>query len=273
MFWNKKKSEVSFEEILLDSSNLPSFNVGRMEGRIELPLSTRSIYGVAILFVVVVCAFSAQLFKLQVIEGAEFAEKSERNRLDETLIIAERGPIYDRTGKLIAWNERDQTGEYSFPVRAYADIDGIGQLIGYVSYPQKDSAGFYYRMEYIGRNGVEEAFNESLSGVNGERFVEVNAHGDVISESAITEQVPGSELRISIDADLSETMYKLIATTTQQNGFRSGAGAIIDVETGELIALTSFPSYDPEVLADGDDVERIASYNSDTRYPYHLARS
>lgn len=267
-FRTKKKPEISFEEILLDSSNLPSFNVNRMEGRIELPLSEKSMYAVGGIFVLVALIFFGQIFKLQIIEGEELTKKGEQNRLDRALIVAERGIVYDRNGELIAWNERDQTGEYGFPVRAYADLRGMGQLIGYVSYPQKDKRGFYYRTEYIGRNGVEETYNTLLSGTNGERFVETNAHGEVISENVVEEQIPGAELHLSIDSGLSQEMYDLIATTTETNGFRSGAAAMMDIDTGEIIALTSFPSYDPEVLADGDDAALIRSYNNDPRFPY-----
>ena len=63
-------------------------------------------------------------------------------------------------------------------------------------------------------------------------------------------------------------MYNIIATSTAQAGFRSGAGAIMDIHTGELIALTSYPSYDPEVMADGDDVALIEAYNNDERLPF-----
>lgn len=267
-FRKKRREEVSFEEILLDASNLPSFNTGRMEGRIELPLSFRSIYGVGILFTIVAFVFLGQLFKLQVIEGAALTKKGEQNRLESAIIIAERGPVYDRRGEPVIWNELDASGQYGFPVRAYTDKFGLGQLLGYVSYPQKDKAGFYFRTEYVGRNGIEEAYDEMLKGKNGKQLVEVNAHGQVLSGNVVSGQTPGASLTLSVDAGLSEMMYNIIATTTFQNGFRSGAGAIMDVETGEIIALTSFPSYDPEVLADGDDRALIKSYNDDTRFPY-----
>lgn len=267
-FYRKKREEVSFDEILLDASNLPSFNVGRMEGRIELPLSHKSIIGVGVIFICIAIVFIGQLFKLQVIEGALLAEKSLYNSLDTALIVAERGIVYDRNGELIAWNEIDETGQYDFPVRAYTNRRGFGQLIGYVSYPQKDASGFYFRTDYIGRNGVEEAYENILHGQNGKQLVEVNAHGEVISENVVDVPVPGEEITLSLDAELSEVMHDLIATTTMQNGFRSGAGAIMDVHTGEIIALTSYPSYDPEVLADGDDVALIAEYNNDSRFPF-----
>jgi len=267
-FQKKRKAEISFDEILLDASNLPSFNVGRMEGRIELPLSRKSIIGVGVIFIGVCIAFVVQLYTLQIIEGATLAEKSEHNSLAKALIVAERGIVYDRRKELVAWNEIDVTGQYDFPVRAYTDRRGFGQLIGYVSYPQKDSSGVYFRTEYLGRNGIEEAYESLLHGKNGEQLVEVNVHGEVISENVIDGPVPGIEVTLSLDAELSEVMHDLIATTTIQNGFRSGAGAIIDVHTGEIIALTSYPSYDPEVLADGDDVDLIQSYNDDKRFPF-----
>ncbi len=268
LFRKRKKSEISFDEILLDSSNLPSFNTGRMEGRIELPLAERNIYVVGGIFVCIVLVFFLQLFKLQIIEGAELAEKSEENRLESGLIVAERGVIYDARGELVVWNELDTTEQYDFPVRAYTDRRGFGQLVGYVSYPQKDRAGFYFRTDYLGRNGIEEAYDNILHGTNGKQIIEVNVHGDVISQTAVNAPVSGDEVHLSLDAELSEMMHDLIATTTAQNDFRSGAGAILDVHTGEILALTSFPSYDPEVLADGDDATLIESYNNDARYPF-----
>lgn len=263
-----KKEQITYEEILLDSSNLPSFDINRMEGRIELPLSRNNLYAILLAFILIAVAFSYRLFNLQVIEGAGLAAVSEENRISSDLIVAERGIVYDRNEELVAWNERDQSGQYEFPVRAYTDREGLGQLIGYVSYPQKDSAGFYFRTEYLGRNGIEEAYHGLLSGTNGKRLVEVNALGEIIAENVVESPTAGDELHLSIDAELSEAMYELIATSTVQNDFRSGAGAIMDVNTGELIALTSYPSYDPEILADGDDGEAIAALNNDDRFPF-----
>lgn len=166
-FRKKGRSEISFDEILLDSSNLPSFNVGRMEGRIELPLARRNIYVVGGIFVIIALVFFGQIFQLQVINGATLAKKSEENRLESGLLVAERGIIYDTQNELLAWNEIDTTFQYDFPVRAYTDRRGLGQLVGYVSYPQKDTSGFYFRTEYLGRNGVEESYDDILRGTNG----------------------------------------------------------------------------------------------------------
>ena len=91
-------------------------------------------------------------------------------------MIAERGVVYDRNGELVVWNEADESGEYDFPIRAYTDRLGLGQVLGYVSYPKKkDSSGFFFRTDYLGRSGVELAYDSLLKGENGSKFVEVDA--------------------------------------------------------------------------------------------------
>ncbi|MAZ30160.1 hypothetical protein CL655_02655 [bacterium] len=268
MWRNGANKDVGLDEVLLDAVNVSSLNQSRLEGKMELPLARRNVFVVAAVFVLIAGGFLWQLFTLQVIEGAEHRSVSDNNRVQEDVIIAERGVVFDRYGELLVWNEEDYADVYDFPVRAYTDRLGLGQLLGYVSYPQKDSKGFYFRTEYVGRNGIESAFNEQLAGTNGRRLIEVDALGDVLAEYAVETPEAGEGLTLSIDAELSEAMYQIIASSTAQSGSRSGAGAIMDVRTGELIALTSFPSYDPEVMADGDDVALIASYNTDERFPF-----
>jgi len=259
---------VDVEEVLLDASNIPAFNRERMEGKRELPLRRKSVRTVWYIFLAIMIAFLAQIYSLQIVKGEDYKIIAENNRVDKALIIAERGVVYDRTGEMIAWNEADETGEYDFPIRAYTDRSGLGQVLGYVSYPKKDSSGFYFRSDYLGRSGVELAFDDILKGSNGSKIIEVDAKSEVISEFAIDAPGVGSEMHLSIDAGLSEAMYNIIATSSAQAGFRSGAAAIMNVHTGEILALTSFPSFDPEVMADGDDVALINEYNNDDRLPF-----
>jgi penicillin-binding protein 2 len=268
MLHPKRSREVDLDEVLLDAVNVSAFNQQRLEGKMELPLARRNLYLVAGFFSLIALGFLYQLFTLQVVAGAEYRAISENNSVREDVIVAERGVVFDRYGELVVWNEEDYEDVYEFPVRAYTDRLGMGQLLGYVSYPQKDRQGFYFRTEYVGRNGIESAFNAQLAGTNGRRLIEVDAHGDRLTEYAVESPKPGEPLTLSVDAELSEAMYQIIATSTAQSGSRSGAGAIMDVTTGEIIALTSFPSYDPEVMADGDDYELIAQYNNDDRFPF-----
>lgn len=267
LFKRKKKESLDFEEVLLDRVHNPTFDHARMEGRMELPITQRYMLFVGIFFITVACIFLGRVFYLQVVEGERFRSQSDNNRIDSGTIIAERGVIYDRFGELLAWNE-EQRNEEHIPARAYSDRAGLGQIIGYVSYPQRDTSGFFYRTEYLGRTGLEKSKDTLLKGENGEELVETNAVGDVISEGVIVSSRAGKAFHSSLDAELSEVMYEVIATTTQERDFRSGAGAIMDIQTGEIIALTSYPSYDPEVMADGSDAAAITALNTDPRFPF-----
>jgi len=256
------------EEVLLDASNVPAFNHARLEGKRELPIGKRNVRTIWLLFIFIAVVFLVQIYSLQVVKGEEYKAIAENNRVDKAVIIAERGVVYDRTGELLVWNEADDTDEYDFPIRAYTDRLGLGQVLGYVSYPKKDSSGYFFRTDYLGRSGVELAFDDTLKGENGSKIVEVDALSDVISEYAIDAALSGQPVELSIDAELSEVMYQIIATSTAQADFRSGAGAIMNINTGEILALTSFPSFDPEVMADGDDIALINEYNNDSRLPF-----
>ncbi len=269
LFWRRKrKVALEFDEIFMDSSNLPAFNAGRMEGRIELPIKERALWATGLIFTVIASLFFSKLIGLQILQGADYRERSDNNNISQGLIIAERGVIYDRYGELLAWNSADYDEDHDFPLRSYTDRAGLGQLLGYVSYPQKDNNGFYYRTDYIGRTGLEAAREDILHGNNGHLLVEVDVTGNIISSLTVNDPRPGNAFYTSVDAALSEAMYDIIATSTEKAGFRSGAGAIMDIETGEIIALTSFPSYDPEVMANGSDGDLIESYNNDDRFPF-----
>lgn len=270
MLWLRRRSKkvVEFDEIFMDSSNLPAFNQGRLEGRLELPIAKRSVIAVGVLFLLIALAFAGKLFELQIMKGAEYRERSDNNNIDQGIIIAERGVIYDRSGEMLAWNSADHAEDRGFSLRTYTDRAGLGQLLGYVSYPQKDKNGFYYRTDYIGRTGLESSYEGTLHGKNGQQLVEVDAGGEVISALTVERGTIGESITTSVDASLSEAMYDIIASSTKKAGFRSGAGAIMNIHTGEIVAMTSFPSYDPEVMANGGDIDVINGYNNDDRFPF-----
>lgn len=262
------KRQVEFDQVLLDATNVSSLDEGRLEGRFELPITRRSIYFVGMFFVVVALGFGYSIFSLQVMAGEEYREISETNISNRGTVIAERGIIYDRNEEPLVWNEFDATNEYNFATRAYTEYIGLGQLLGYVSYPQTDSKGLFWRTEYVGRNGVEGRHNEVLSGQNGEKVIEVDALQNVVGEHVLDRPRPGEPVHLSLDGELSQAMYEIIATSSAQAAFRSGAGVIMDIHTGEIIAMTSFPSYDPQVMADGEPDALITQWGEDDRYPF-----
>lgn len=264
--FRKPKQTIDFDEILLDASNLPDFNQGRLEGRLEIPVSRRGVFAVGIVFVVVASVFIGRLFQLQILEGRAYAERSINNHIETSVIFAERGVIYDRNGERLAWNAEGSTPR-DFAERTYTTRRGLGQVLGYVNYPRKDKAGFYFRTDYVGRGGVEEAYEGMLQGSNGEQLVEVDAHGDPVAAHVVHEPTSGGSVTLTIDAALTEAFYEHIATSAAKVGFRSGAGAIMDIHTGEILTLVSYPSFDPQEMLRGDQ-DVLAAYNADERLPF-----
>jgi len=262
-----KMSDIAPDEIFLDSSNLPHFNRGQFEGRFEKPLPGYVFYIVLFAFIIIAGVFIGRLWFLQIVHGEEYANASENNRLDHALIFSERGVIYDRTGEKLAWNVPNEAEPNTYALRAYTDLTGMGHILGHVQYPAKDTSGKYYTEEYVGGSGVEAIFNEVLSGENGVRIVETDAHGDIISENSIRRPKAGNNVILSIDAGLEHELYDAISSFATLHGFKGGAGVIMDVTTGELLALTSYPEVEPAVLTNGDSVS-IGAYHLQSNTPF-----
>src|SRR3989344_6219610 len=89
--FQRKKTEIHPDEIFLDSSNLPDFDIHQLEGRIEKPISKQTHIILGIFFLLISAVFLGRASFLQLVEGESFRERSENNRLRHTFIFAERG--------------------------------------------------------------------------------------------------------------------------------------------------------------------------------------
>ncbi|MCH7597800.1 hypothetical protein IID27_02010 [Patescibacteria group bacterium] len=265
-FVQSSKTEIDPDEIFLDSSNLPDFNTSQFEGRIEKPISKKIIMLLGGAFFLVFVVMTMQLWMLQVVKGEEYTIQSESNRLQHSIIFSDRGIIYDRKGTELTWNT--PYGTEDFAHRSYVDMPGFAHTLGYVSYPLKDSKGIYYQEEFIGTTGVEKFFNDKLKGIHGVKIVETNAVGIVQSESVIRPPQNGRNITLSIDAAVQSSFYNAIRDIAESSGFVGGAGVIMDVENGEILAMASFPQYDSSILSDGKRVAEITAYISDDRKPF-----
>lgn len=272
--------DINPDEIFLDSKNLPGFDKYQFEGRIEKPISHISIWGIFFSFLLIIFIFLAKVTSLQVVQGEDFLKKSENNRLSHTPLFAMRGVIYDRNKIPLAWNSFDDeeartaliasdtsttTEKMPFPHRSYITSSGVGHLLGYVSYPKRDSRGYYYQELFVGKDGIEEYYNEILSGENGFQIIETDALGNSKEGSIVEVPKNGTELTLSIDSRVQEKLYATIRDTSNNFGYMAGAGAIIDVESGELLVMTSYPEYESAVLSEGKNKKLIQSYNLDKR--------
>jgi len=263
----KVNKDIAPDEIFLDSENLPGFNTYQFEGRIEKPISQITVTIVGTIFLLIVLLFVSRIWNLQIIHGEKHAIQSEKNSLRQSIIFADRGIIYDIHRTPLAWNET-RTEKEDFSRRKYIDKSGFSNLLGYVSYPQIDEFGFYFIDEIEGIEGVELVYNDMLGGDNGSKIVETNALDEVISQSTTKKPDHGIDLYLTIDADVQESFRDSIAKVIIENNYQGGGGIILDIFTGEILSLVSFPEYDSNVLSTGEDNEKIASFVSDEQNPF-----
>jgi penicillin-binding protein 2 len=265
MYRSRKGREIAPDEILLDSSNLPNFDTDQFEGRLESPISRTALYSIAALTLLILVIFLFQAGKMQIVRGEEYYNRSEKNILRPVPLFAGRGIVTDRNGKELIWNTPSET---DVAHRTYATSTGLAHILGYVQYPSKDKNGFYYQEDFEGVSGVERYLNSELQGENGSRLVEVDARGLVISENTVRSPEQGTNISLSVDSRVQSALHENIRSIAGQVGFSGGAGVIMDIHSGEIIALTSYPEYSPQVMSDRTDTPTVKALLTDSRLPF-----
>ena len=250
--------EIAPEDVFLDSSNLSNLDLDHMEGQLERPLGKHIFYGVLGMVLFLTLGFSYRLFSMQIVGGEVYQQKADKNHLKSTPIFAMRGTILDRNGELLAWNTVASTSTSTLqeiPKRRYISTPGFSHILGYVSYPKKDSSGIFWQDIYIGKDGVEKQYQNTLQGSSGERVVAVNAMREVEAENITIDPINGENLKLSIDKNVQAKLYENIETLARKAPFVAGAGVIMDINTGEILALTSYPQYDNNVITNTETQE------------------
>jgi len=107
-----------------------------------------------------------------------------------------------------------------------------------------------------GQEGLELAYDQWLQGTPGSKRVIKDRLGHVVENvESIAEPLPGKDLRLSIDRRIQYLAYRELTTTVQQHKARSGSAVVLDVQTGEVLAMVNRPSYNPNnrsTLRDGN---------------------
>lgn len=256
-------------------------------------------------------------FKLQVIDHADYATRSEANRIKPRPVVPGRGLIVDRKGRILADNvpayrldvvpeeagdtqaligrlsklialtpdditrfnaERKATrgfravtlklrisdeeaarfavDRWRFPgvdvvpylSRRYPYGDLFAHVIGYVArIDERDLANLgdeNAAFTHTGKTGVERYYDAALRGRIGYEQVETNVDGRALGTVGRVPATPGADLRLSLDLDLQR------AAVAAFGGF-DGSAVAIDPRTGEILAMVSLPSYDPNLFVNG----------------------
>jgi penicillin-binding protein 2 len=262
MVWRRNKKVITTElhpdEILLDVHNLPSFDRQQFEGQLEKPISKRSLSLMLGFVILVGGLFISRLVYLQMIKHDFYSQKSEQNSLDTLPIFADRGVVYDRNGVELVWNVRDESIDLT--KRAYTKAHGFSSILGYVSYPAKDQKGNFWQDRTLGKDGVEKEFDAKLAGTNGRRLIESDVSGNIVSEGSIEPSIQGDNINLSIDSRIQEALYGGIKSLAERSGYIGGTGLVMDIKTGELFAMTSYPEFSSEIISEGTDTATIKGY-------------
>ncbi len=286
-----------------------------MFGRDE-KLSSVRLTAVQYIILAIFLILAYGLWRLQVMQSEFYAGLAERNRVRTVPILAPRGKILDREGRVIVDNYpsftalllRDSLRDLSADadliakglnmnpsevrerIRKFAsmpqyqpiflkdditpdelafveshrnelpELDTImahrrlyprkgfmAHLVGYVGEVSEDMLNqpqweFYNPGDVVGRSGVELQYNQMLMGKNGARRTIVNSRGKEMQSLSETPAVPGTQLKLTVDIDLQ------IAAEEAIEG-KNGAIVAMDPRTGEILAMVSRPTFDPNNFA------------------------
>lgn len=227
-----------------------------------------------------------RLLILTVLEGGAYRKLSQENRIREIRLPAPRGIIFDRNGEPLVRNIpvfRTKDGNIYFEkvekegnswifestAREYMYGDLFAHVIGYTgeidetklnmknaSLQQnsdgKDEKGqtSYKRGDIIGKMGVEASYDEAIRGVVGKELFEVDAAGELVRSLGKVESQPGENLTLTLDASLQHAAKDALSE-------RKGAVVVSNPIDGQVLALYSFPSFDPNAFIRSEGVDAI----------------
>lgn len=188
-----------------------------------------------------------RLFDLTIIRGHEFRALADGNRTRELIRHAPRGILRDRTGRPLVANipENRKVGQYvESDFRRQYLYESVNQVTGFTGeLNEKELHDDYYSLrlyhagDRIGRVGAEAYFEDKLRGRDGKELVEVDAGGNILRVLGRQEEIPGEDITLSVDADLSEASARAFPSAY------AGAIVVTKPTTGEILALISNPSY------------------------------
>ncbi len=237
-----------------------------------------------------------RIFHLQIALGEENRQRADMNRIQIQVIHAPRGVIYDRNGKILAQNtpgfrigdkfiSRDKALEMEVKndpdlnkleldnIRNYPYGEQSAHILGYVGQISENELKLPKYQNYkigdrLGREGIEQIYEDFLKGKDGAEIIEIDASGKKLGSLERIEPIPGKDIHLSVDIDLQKVVY--IALKKEADKAFSCCGAVIveNPQTGEILSLVSLPSYDGNTFTNFADNEKINSYFQDKNSPF-----
>lgn len=158
--------------------------------------------------------------------------------------------------------------------RAYVTdaIPTLSHVLGYTGaigdqeYEEVKQNG-YRRFDDIGKQGIEKYFESQLRGTPGEEIREVDAAGHAIRTLSRKETVDGTDLTLTLDARLQAAIEYILGKRLQLSDIKRAAVVAMHPDTGEILALVSYPAYDGNLFTDGISTEDYAALINDPNAP------
>ena len=151
------------------------------------------------------------------------------------------------------------------PQRSYPAGPAVGAVCGYMGLIAPEELtrlkpyGYTFR-DRVGKDGLEQQYDSFLRGEDGGVYLEVNAQGKLVQQMGYRAPQRGKRLTVSIDGRLQELCYRLL-------GGGTGTAIVMDTRTGEILALASSPSFDPNAFIDSSRNEEVRDFLQDSGRP------
>lgn len=160
------------------------------------------------------------------------------------------------------------------PMVSYPSGSLASHILGYVgniTETELDGREDTYGInDVIGKVGIQYVFEEYLRGKDGIKQLDMSVDGTITDEYITQEAVAGSDVILTIDANLQAATEKALANNIKKiasGGFskrsdaKAGAAVVMNVKTGEILAMTSYPDYEPELFVNGISQKKLDEYN------------
>lgn len=160
------------------------------------------------------------------------------------------------------------------PMVSYPSGSLASHILGYVgniTETELDGREDTYGInDVIGKVGIQYVFEEYLRGKDGIKQLDMSVDGTITDEYITQEAVAGSDVILTIDANLQAATEKALANNIKKiasGGFskrsdaKAGAAVIMNVKTGEILAMASYPDYEPELFVNGISQKKLDEYN------------
>ena len=160
------------------------------------------------------------------------------------------------------------------PMVSYPSGSLASHILGYVgniTETELDGREDTYGInDVIGKVGIQYVFEEYLRGKDGIKQLDMSVDGTITDEYITQEAVAGSDVILTIDANLQAATEKALANNIKKiasGGFskrsvaKAGAAVVMNVKTGEILAMASYPYYEPELFVNGISQKKLDEYN------------